>query len=50
MIRTIERNVMGMQIMVSDIHRNMVKRQEVNDRLVSDIHSLSTAELPLTAT
>jgi hypothetical protein len=36
--------VTSTQIMVSDIHRNMVKRQEVNDTLVSDIRSLSTTE------
>jgi hypothetical protein len=33
--------VTSTQIMVSDIHRNMVKGQEVNDTLVSDIRSLS---------
>jgi hypothetical protein len=47
MTRTIERNVTSTQIMVSDIHRTMVKGQEVNDSknaLVSDIRSLSTTE------
>jgi hypothetical protein len=32
------------QIMVSEIHRTMVKGQEVNDTLVSGIRSLSTTE------
>jgi hypothetical protein len=46
----VTRNIVtSTQIMVSEIHRNTVKGQEVNDTLVSGIRSLSTTELPLTA-
>jgi len=46
-ISELEKNATSTHIMVSDIHRTMVKGQEVNDSnnlLVSDTRTLSTTE------